>query len=148
MTEMLNRRIVSTTEVNISAALAAANGEGGRVDAGEPTFKMTPEEALFFECVVEALDKHGIEAPPMLQLSPSNTKVVDYEFVKKYFARRMLNCEGDGPEARELHRQLVKASLKRSRTALTAAHIVGVDAPWVWWTGKTAACGAWRRAQA
>lgn len=126
--------IVGTTDDGeIALAGAEAAEKKGTAFAG---FRLSKQEGLFFDCVLDALAEHGINPPADLQLPASVGKVVDYEHVKTFMARKMLREEDNTPEGKERHRSRVKAALKRAREALTTYKVVGVHSPFIWWTGR------------
>lgn len=118
-------------EVTVAGAGAASKKEGG-----PGGFKLSKQEGLFFECVLEATAEHGIAPPPPLGLPSSITRVVDYEHVKAFMARKMLREDDNTEDGKKRHRERVKSALKRAREALTSFKIVGVDSPYIWHTGK------------
>lgn len=111
--------------------------KGTRSAVRPPTaFALTPYERLFFECVLEAIAEHGIAPPLALGLPSSIGRVVDYDHVKAFMARKMLREDDNTDEGKKRHRERVKSALKRARENLTAFKVVGVDNPFIWWTGK------------
>lgn len=99
-------------------------------------FKLAPLERLFFECVLEALAEHGIAPRAPLGLPQSIARVVDYEHVKAFMARKMLREDDNTDEGKKRHRERVKSALKRARETLTNFKVIGVENPYVWHTGK------------
>jgi hypothetical protein len=116
-------------EVTVAGAeRTSGEGKGG--------FKLTKQEGMFFECVLDALAEHGINPPPPLQLPESIGKVVDYEHVKAMMTRRMLREDDNTEDGRKRHRERLKSALRRARETLTKYKIVGTDSPYIWHTGK------------
>jgi len=126
--------IVGTTddgEVTIAGSETAE-----KKGMGAAGFRLSKQEGLFFECVLDALAEHGVSPPAQLQLPNSVGKVVDYDHVKDLMARRMLREDDNTPEGKEKHRNRVRAALQRAREALFNVKIIGTDSPYIWWTGK------------
>lgn len=116
-------------EITVGDADRAAKKEG---PAG---FRLTANERLFFECLIEATAEHGIAPPPGVEAPPS-VRVVDYSHVKDRMARKMLRDDDDTEEGKKRHRERAKTALKRAREALVNFKVVAADNPFIWATGK------------
>lgn len=84
--------------------------------------KLSPYECDFLMCLEVAIDEHGIEPPASLFLPASITRVVNYKHVKA-------QCLRGRPK-------ISKAELEKSLNALMMLEVVGIDAPFVWHTGR------------
>lgn len=103
------------------AAKAEGNAEG---------FKLNNTEALFFRALLDALAEHGVAPPASLEI-PAET-VVDYARVKERFRALVPSDDDDAKK----YAGSLKKQLQGGREALTRYRIIGIDAPYVWWTGK------------
>lgn len=125
--------VVGTTDDGDVTLAGAPDGDKAKAAGG---FKLSKQEGLFFECVLDAISESG-EAPPAgLSLPHSVTRVVNYDHVKARMARKMLREDDDTEEGRKRHRERVKTALKRARETLMNFKVVGVDNPYIWWTGR------------
>jgi hypothetical protein len=93
---------------------------------------LSPQQRRFMDALFEALDSHGTATASMLGLPRSVGKIVDYNHVKKIFARRELN---DGEDPRD-HSQRLRTALSRARKELGDRKVIGADNPYIWWTGR------------
>jgi hypothetical protein len=103
------------------------------MDAG---FKLSKQETLFFECVIDALRDNGVKPPKNRTFPNSVRRVVDYDHVKMLMAKRMLSEEDRSDEGRKRHAGRVKMALNRNREALMNFKIIGTSNPYIWYTGK------------
>jgi hypothetical protein len=122
--------------VDADAEVSAASQKGENAAKKRDGFRLSTQETLFFQCVLDALSEHGVAPPAGLQLPASVGKVVDYEHVKTAMARKMLREEDNTDEGKKRHRERVKQALKRARETLTQYQVVGADSPYLWHTGK------------
>lgn len=111
------------TEVNV--ARATADG-----------FKLSKQEGLFFECLIEALRDHGVRPPKKLAPLADVRRVVDYDQVKLLMIARLPDPFDRTVEGRERRREQLKMALKRNREALIHCKIIGTSNPLIWYTGK------------
>lgn len=98
--------------------------------------KVTRQDALFLECLLETVDSVGVPAPGDLRLSRSIAKVVDYDHVKRLMSKKMLNEEDNTEDGLKKHRAKAKQAVSRARERLQQLKVVGCEKPFIWWTGK------------
>lgn len=130
-----------------SCVVVGATDDGGEVSVthaakseqaakGGDGFKLTTQEALFFQCVLDAIVDHGIAPPAELKLPSSITRVVDYEHVRTLMGRKVVRDDDNTEEGQKRYRERLKAAVRRARETLTRFHIIGVHNPYVWHTGR------------
>lgn len=108
-------------------------GEGNR-SVGASVSKNTK---MFMECLLEALDEFGVAPPAEVPVARSVMRVVNYDYVKRLFSKKMLRDDDeDTEEGRKKHGARVRAELKRSRERLYEVRVVNYSKPYIWWTGK------------
>lgn len=112
------------------------NRQGGDAADRLAGAKVSKQEALFLQCVLDATAENGVPAPATLGLPYSIGKVVDYDFVKRLMSAKMLREEDNTPEGQKAHRERVKSAVRRAREGLMHVKIVGADSPFIWWTGR------------
>ena len=98
----------------------------------EGAFRLNNTEGIFFRALMSALVDNGQAPPPELQLPAGIRTVVNYDEVKRKYARLVL-AESDDPKK---HAERLKKALQRARENLFSFRIIGVDNPWIWWTGR------------
>lgn len=99
-------------------------------------FVLSKQERLFFQCMIDAIEAHGIKPPKGRGIPKEVRRVVDYDHVKLLMAKRMPNDFDASPEGKERHRERVKMALKRQREALMNLRVVATSNPYIWHTGK------------
>lgn len=104
----------------------------GEKSASRTAFRLNDTEGVFFRALMAALLDGGIAPPAGLGLPQSVRVVVDYAKLKDKYARLVLS-DGDDPKE---HKERLKKALSRARTTLSKFGVVGVDNPYIWWTGK------------
>jgi len=96
---------------------------------------ITANEALFLRCILQCQNNYG-SPPPELSLPRSIGVVVDYDFVKRMMFTKMLRDDDNTEEGRKRHRERTKSAIKRARTRLMHARVIGCLDPFIWWQGK------------
>lgn len=112
-------------------------GGGNETVAQAPLgLKLTERERLLFECILDAQAEHGVTPPAELRLPHSIARVVDYKFVKELVGKRMLNDGEESAANLQEHKESIARAIRRAREKLMSLRVIGVDNPFVWWTGK------------
>lgn len=123
--------------VNDDAEITVAGaGDAKRKTAGAGGFKLTKQEAIIFQCLIEALNEDGVLPPPSLGLASSINRVVDHDRVRDRIRRRLLRDDDNDEEGKKRHRERVKSAVRRAREAFLRYGLIGADDPWIWLTGK------------
>ena len=112
---------------------SAKSDFGAPADAG---FRLSKQETLFFECVIDALRENGAKPPKKLALPSDVRRVVDYDHVKLLMAARLPDPFDETTEGRARRGDQLKMALKRNREALMNFKIIGTSNPFIWYTGK------------
>lgn len=105
---------------------------GEKAVARRAGFYLNDAERVFFRALLTALIEHGVPPAPALGLPHAIKSVVNYDKVKERYARLIL-ADGDDPAE---HKERLKKALQRARTSLAKFGVIGVDNPWIWWTGR------------
>lgn len=98
--------------------------------------KVTRQDVLFLECVLEAIDTVGVSTPLSLELPRSISKVVDYDHVKRLVSKKTLREEDNTEDGLRKHREKTKKAVGRARERLQYLKVIGCESPYIWWTGK------------
>ena len=98
--------------------------------------KVSKQESMFIECLLECLDSFGVPTPASLGLPRSIGRVVEYDHVKRMISKKMLREEDNTPDGLKRHHDTVRKALKRCRTRLMHVKVVDGQEPFMWWTGK------------
>lgn len=98
--------------------------------------KISRNEQMFIQCVIDAAAEQGVPPPPELGLPRSLDRVVDYDAVKHRIKQKMLREDDNTDEGRERHKNRVKMAVRRAREGLMHVKVIGCHAPFIWWTGK------------
>ena len=99
-------------------------------------YRVSQNEALFLRCILQCQYDFGAKPPAELGLPKSIGVVVDYDYVKRMMFTKMLRDDDNTDEGRARHRERTKSAIKRARTRLMHARIIGCHDPFIWWTGK------------
>lgn len=102
--------------------------------------KISKQETLFLQCILDATAEHGVPPPAGLDLPHSAGNVVDYDIVKKMMSDKMMREDDNTEEGRKSHRNRVKSAVRRARENLTFNKVVAGHSATnlIWWTGKAA----------
>jgi hypothetical protein len=116
------------------------------VDDGQPrdsgdrsstdSLPISENDALFLRCILQSQNDYGTKPPPELALPRSIGVVVDYDCVKRMMFTKMLRDDDNTDEGRARHRERTKSAIKRARTRLMHAKVIGCHDPFVFWTGR------------
>ena len=98
--------------------------------------RVTANEALFLRCILQCQYDFGIKPPAELALPRSIGVVVDYDYVKRVMFTKTLRDGDNTDEGRARHWKRTKSAIKRARTRLMHAKIIGCHDPFVFWTGR------------
>lgn len=127
---------VKGKEITSCVALPSGEKEALRALDGVRTFMANDNEKKFMKALFGALRDHGTPTPAHIRdrIPSSTTTVVEYEQVKELYCRLDLRDEdASEPEKARARR---KAALKRALDKLQSNGILGVDNPFVWFTGR------------
>jgi hypothetical protein len=99
-------------------------------------YRVSQNEALFLRCILTCQNDFGTKPPAELALPRSIGVVVDYDYVKRMMFTKMLRDDDNTDEGRARHRERTKSAIKRARTRLMHAKVIGCHDPFIWWSGK------------
>lgn len=116
--------------------IKVAGGDSAAIPKSPVGVRLTERERLLFECILDAQANLGVPPPPALALPQSIACVVDYKHVKELVAKRMLNDGDETADHLREHKDSIARAIGRAREKLMGLHVIGVDRPFVWWTGR------------
>jgi hypothetical protein len=105
---------------------------GGTVSEARDDERLSDQQHMAFQALLNAVDKHGEDTPAMLSLPRSITTVVRYERWKEEYARLSMVDEEDEKKRAET----IKKALQRAGQNFVRKKWVGRASPYVWVTGR------------
>lgn len=105
---------------------------GGTVAESREEDRLSDQQHMAFQALINAIERHGEDTPPMLQLSKAITKVVRYDKWRDEYSLLSMVDEPDEKKRAET----IRKALTRAGQNFHRKRWIGRAAPYVWMTGR------------